>query len=560
VTTGASGSRADFYRGVDRRQRRGTAPRLIRRAHVSAAVATVAVLGVGLPTGLARMSQQSNALQVQGAVRNLWAVLFLCAGVLHIVRHRITGEARTGLRGVATLYFGAMIAVAGPIAPLLYQHTTEATLSPLTRAIAVLGCLLLLGRATRSAPVDTSTRPLRHFAVVLLVACGFIAIVMMLAQGGRTVDAADRTWFVIECGLTLLWLLCLLSNKRGAGTRPDASGAWMSVCLLLMAVAEALRAASFAAPGAVQFYSTGLQLAVGVIVLFNAAADAMAIVSADSSRMLLLSGAVHDAERQLGDDADVDQARRHDARSVLASLRAATLVLDRYDAELDQGSRAELLGSFGAELHRLERVIDDRVAVELQEFHLHNVVHAVVAETGAVDIPEALTPIAVRGRAAELTGLVSSVVQTLARRSTSGRVQLRVKRSTSGVQLVCHCACDPKEGPSADVASAANLRLKLAQRLMRAQGGDVVLHERWEGSVSVVFWLRPAVREIATDHRVEVVEPIDDADLVPVDQDPAPLSDLPRQEHHHGRPRHVIMSNDKVDRDATISRYEAKPT
>jgi hypothetical protein len=309
---------------------------------------------------------------------------------------------------------------------------------------------------------------------------------VVLAQTDNPVDAGRIGWFGIECGLALCWLLAAAVANTTAGGERTVSYTYMSACLLLLATAEGLRALTALGHSEAQFFATGLQLLAGVLVLVNAVADLMGDVAAESARTLVLSRTVQDAERLLTRDERNERARRHDARSVLAALRTASMVLDRYDETLDRAERAQLLGSFTHELAHLESVIETRSDAGADEFPVTAIVEALGNDRVVIegDLPSTH----VRGHATELSALVASTVDLLRRGAPDTAVGVRVSRSTSGVQI--RCTSRHEQRPADDDTSALNLRLQLAKRVLREQGGDIASSTRWDGTVSVVFWLQ----------------------------------------------------------------------
>jgi hypothetical protein len=436
----------------------------------------------------------------------MWSIMFLATGVLHLVRWRVTGETRAGIRGAATVCLGALAAPTAAIAPMLSSSASTAALTPLSRTVAVVACLSLLARAVHAPAIDTKARPLRALVVTLLGAWAFIAAMLMLADRHRAVDAGNHGWFAIELAMTTGWLLCSIAAARRAAADRNVSLGWLAVATTLMAVAELCRGLAFVVTPQLQYISTGIQLIAALVVLLNAVTELTTLLSAESRLVHLLTGTVRYTERQLTEDEQADSRRRHDARAVLAALRAASMVLDRYDDTLDHEARAELLGSFTSELQRLEQMIERRTDAPLEIFSLDTVLQPALASLTDVVVDADLSPARVQGRPDELAGLVQSVVSTLGRRAAFSRVRVRVTRSTSGVQVACEATAGamPRVRDTDD-DSAGKLRLQIARRIMREQGGDVVVNERWDGSMSVVLWLRPA-REVPSSG-----SPIDNA-------------------------------------------------
>jgi len=484
---------ATAYRGDDRRSRHQPAARTVHRSHVLALVATILAGGALLPLGLAAMPMV-QALHAQGALRATWSLLFLTGGVLHLVRWRVTGESRAGLRGAGTVALGALTAPTTAIAPMLSGTAATSALSPVSRTVAVVACLALLTRAVGSPEIDTKARPLRALVTTLVASWAFIAAMIVLSEKHDAIDAGSHGWFAVELAMASGWLLVAVAAARQATRARSASLTWMTTACVLMGCAEATRAVAFVANPGWQFAGTGLQLVAAGLVLVNAATDLTVLISAESRLVHTLSGAVRDTEQQLSADERIESARRHDARAVLAALRTSSLVLDRYDASLDAATRAELLASFGAELSRLEDMIDRRSETQLEAFPVDSVVGPAVRSAAPDALVDELPSFRVYGRAMELRGLVENVLSTLGREAPVSQVRLRVTRSTSGVQIVCEstAATTASDSHAGDDVSARNLRLQVARRMMREQGGDVVVTEGWDGKVTVALWLRQA--------------------------------------------------------------------
>lgn len=489
------------YRGGDRRSRNVPVARSIGRSHVLVVAAAILAGGALLPLGLAAMPPV-EALHAQGALRVTWSLLFLTGGVLHLVRSRVTGETRSGLRGAGAVALGALSAPTTAIAPMLSASASTSALSPISRGVAVVACLALLTRAAGSPEIDTTTRPLRALVVTLVGSWAFIAAMIALSVERGDVNAGAKGWFAIELAMVAGWLLCAAASGRRAARERKASYIWMTTACVLMACAEATRALAFVSNPDWQFAATGIQLVAATLVLANAATDLTMLISAESRLVQTLSGAVRDTEQQLSADERAESSRRHEARAVLAALRTSSLVLDRYDASLDAQTRAELLSSFSAELSRLEQMIDRRSEAPLEAFALDSVIGPAVRSVNSATVMGDLPSVRVYGRSIELRGLVDSVLTTLARQSADDRVSVRVTRSTSGVQIVCDAVGAASDGGTpagTDDVSARNLRLQLAKRMMREQGGDVVVSEGWDGKLSVALWLRPAPERVESE-------------------------------------------------------------
>jgi hypothetical protein len=542
----------NIYRGADRRQRSADGRGDVRRVEMMGVAGALILIGVLVPSLLATITARSSALHLQAALRMISASFFLCSGVLNLVRWRVTGETRTGLRGGGTLCLGLFTLPASALGPLLHRSTTEIALAPIMRTVAVCACLSLLTRAILSPDVDSRVRPLRVLSWTVGVATTVIVGLTVLAHLRRLADPGAGAWSGIESAMAICWVLCALPPLIRGLRRRQATFVWMGSALLLMAGAETLRALSFVGHFDAQFYGTGIQLLVGTIALVNAAKDLAVVFSADGNHMLLLAGTVHDTQRRLSVEDEAASVRRHDARTVLASLKAASTVLERYDATLDVRKKAELRSSLTQELGRLENMIDGRPEQQLQAFRLDDVLTRPLASLG-VPVAAELTPAWAMGRPDELIALLQSVVTTLGRRSPGQPVRIRTARTLGGVLVICEAEANPDTagrpgGRTPDDDAVTQLRLQLARRLLREQHGELVVRERRDGCATVTMWLEAAPTELRED-AVEAADVLDDDPEVAAAQEhPTRLTELARQQDHE------ICDSRRVVRDQDLRR------
>ena len=303
---------------------------------------------MAFPTLLDRLISDATLTSVTNALRAIWAMLFMGAGLLRLVRWTLTGEARTGLLGSATLVFGLLSAPTAILAVLIKDTRPEAALAPVGRIVAVAVTLWLLGRAIRSPAVDARVRPLRVVLIYVPLAWGVFAVAAVASHVVSPMDLSGNVWLTLECVLAAGWLGCSVTFWARAIQRSDASLVWTATALLIMTGAEITRGFAFVTDERIALYSTALQLVTGAIVLANATADLSAVLSADGTQMLSLSGALLRHERFLADAAVHDQLRRHDARSMMTALKVAALTLDRYDERIDSETKRRCDGPSSA--------------------------------------------------------------------------------------------------------------------------------------------------------------------------------------------------------------------
>jgi signal transduction histidine kinase len=532
------------YVGIDRRRDRSTTRPAIDPREIAAFVVLLTLVGLGLPSLLSNLPSIDAAMHAQSALRTTWSVLFVCAGLFRLVRWRLTGETPMALLGVAMVSFGLLSAPTAAFAQLIHDSQRDIILSPVTRAVAVTAFLITLGRSFRSAPVDARVSPKRSLVLTLLLATGAIAIAIATAQLGAPIALPDSCWMAIGISDTVAWLALFgVAVSRGIRQK-NASYVWTSLGLLTLATAEMLHALAFVGPAGIAFYSTCLHVVAGAVALTNSAADLGLVFSAEGNRMLSLSGALYEAEELRTEEEQFQEERLHDARSVIAALKAASITLDRYDERLDHAVKHSLRTSLVSELARLERVIDGRRTEPLQSFRLDVALGPVLTaerENGLV-ITNKLGSVKALGQPLEIATVVQNLLVNARRyapgstvrisaTSSNGRVQVLVEDRGPGVDPTQHelvfqrgyrCQEDGEKG--------SGLGLYLARRLMREQGGEIVLRSRDGGGASFVLTLRAASRIDQSKNGLEVVQPLDGVKEGLSDEGHgAALARLPRQ-------------------------------
>jgi signal transduction histidine kinase len=557
VQNGGSTAPAATYIGVDRRQARSASRRDIKPAEISFFIGALILVGVALPTALTGLPSLDTAEHAQAALRSTWAMLFVCAGLFRLVRWRLTGEASTALLGSGMLCFGLLSAPTAALAPLIQSNSTDITLSPITRAVAVTVFVTTLGRSFWCAPVDARVQPGHTIARLLASGAGVLAIVIAAAGLHARVTMPGYGWMSLDLVLTACWLvLAAVAVTRGVRQR-SASHVWIGTGLFVMSGAEFLHAVAFVGPLYLAFFGTCLQVVVGGIALTNSAADLGLVFSADGNRLLSLSGALHEAEQMLTEEEQEQEERLHDARSVIAALKAASITLDRYDERLDTEVKHSLRSSLVSELARLERVIDGRRREPLQAFRLDVALGPVLTaerENGLV-ITNKLGSVKALGRPLELATVVQNLlvnarryapgsVVRISATSSGGRVQILVEDRGPGVDPTQHemifqrgYRCRP------EAAGGSGLGLYLARRLMREQDGEIVLRERPGGGASFVLSLQAASGVQQPKSGLEVSNSVDASVERATDEgNGATVTHLPRQRHHNARGGRVVAA------------------
>ena len=564
VQHGGTTAAAPAYVGVDRRQARAGTRTAVRAGEMAVFCAALALVGIALPALLSGLPSFDAAEHAQAALRTTWSILFVCAGLFRLVRWRLTGETETALLGAGMFCFGLLCAPTAALAPLIHASQPEISLSPATRAIAVTVFLVALTRSFRSAPVDARVRPLRTISRMLTIGVLALASVIALGSVGSTEAVPTAAWVAVGAVQAVCWLaLAVIASIRGI-RQQSASHIWLGLGLLLMATAEILHALAIVGPFSLAFFGTCLQVVVGGIALANSAADLGVVFSAEGNRLLSLSGALHEAEQMRTEEEHEQEERLHDARSVIAALKAASITLDRYDERLDTSVKHSLRSSLVSELARLERVIDGRRKEPLQAFRLDVALGPVLTaerENGLV-ITNKLGSVKALGRPVELATVLQNLlvnarryapgsVVRISATSSGGRVQILVEDRGPGVDATQHelvfqrgYRCSP------DNADGSGLGLYLARRLMREQDGEIVLRERTGGGASFVLSLQGPSGAQQPKGRIEVRNSVNVAVEGTADErDGASVTRLPRQRDNDAGSGHTdgVVRDNKVN-------------
>jgi signal transduction histidine kinase len=494
------------YVGVDRRQRRPVSLPRVRRRELGWFALALLIVGFAIPTALAATDFET-AVHAQTVLRMVWAMLFVSAGVLRLVRWRLTGESRIGLIGCGLFSYGVLASSTPTLGALLHGDDREVWLSPETRTVAALVLLTLLARAFLSQPVDAGLRPFREIAVGLTAAYGTIAVFVSAFRTGHPITLPASGWFVIGGLLSLAWLATATWALTQGFRDDNASMVWIGLGLTVLAAAQLLHALALVATTNTAFYGTGLNLVVAAIAAGNAARDLSASLSRDGTALLHMRDTLERTERLLSAEEQQQHDRLHDARSLIAALKMASLTLDRYDERLEQAVKHRLRSSLITELSRLEEVIDGRRRVPLEVFQLDGALTPLVTAERAAGtvIRSSLRSVRVLGRPVELATVVQQLLTDARRRAPSHAVRLFAVRTPDGVQLVIEDRAPgmrPEDREQvfhrdfqAGAEASDGLGLYLARRLMREQGGDITFEERHGGGSRFVLSLLAAPDE-----------------------------------------------------------------
>jgi signal transduction histidine kinase len=494
------------YVGSDRRHRIPPSRRELRHTHVVALAATVFTVGLALPVLLASTTNLHTIQLVHMVTRSAASGVFVGAGLLQLVRWKLTGEATSATRGAAALVFGALLGVSGYAAPLIHEHTQLVANAGLPRALAVAATLPLFSAALRFPPVVSTLRPTRLVAAPFLGAAALTLVAIALHAQGVAFDWTTGGWQLIEIVAAGGWGLLAGAYLRSGYAQHQVRDIWAGGALGVMCLSELLRA------GAIdQLYPFGvaaaaLQLIAAVVIGLNAAAELQQVNAMQGSQLLQANRRLYDAEQHLAEARSRQQERAHDARAALTAVRAATATLMRYREHIDDGARSSLEHALEAELVRLVDLVDprERPATAGVPFSVAEAISPVIAAQRAVGtkIHTSVRNVTALGRASDLAQVLQSLLVNarlyapgsavdVTAASHDDRVVLRVEDRGPGVPAVDRDRIFGRgeRGAKSGQIDGDGLGLYIAERLVRGMGGDIEVQVRPGGGASFVVTL-----------------------------------------------------------------------
>ncbi len=268
----------------------------------------------------------------------------------------------------------------------------------------------------------------------------------------------------------------------------------LAVLLGLLAGVEAARAAALTGEMAWAVSAAVLLLGAGVVALSDATFDLRSALAFSDDRVVGLS-------LTLADRVDERDQLRHDARTAIAALQAASHVLHVQGDALDAGTRADLASAVTSELARLAHLIAPASAPARTRFEVADVVGPVVATVTAtgLGVRWVASSSSAVGDPRGLATVLHALLVNAERHAGTGPVDVWVQRTVGphGGGVTVHVA-DRGPGMSSQVRSRALVRagrapeeggrgLPAACDLMVAMGGGLELRARAGGGTEVVL-------------------------------------------------------------------------
>jgi signal transduction histidine kinase len=347
---------------------------------------------------------QDGVGQIESALTHGQAAILFGAASLGLLSGRWVARTSVGFACSALLVLAFAGAISGTVG--------QAGLIPvLYTAGAALAVVMLLGAAGAPEVDDRESfwRLLNRESgpTALLALVALTPVVDALLVAGTTMPALAR--MILSALLAAGWLAVAITVLRL--DRPQLK--WLPAVLVILAVEAVVRAFGGSWSES-PLIATGLKALAGSFALVGAGMAArVALVSTTNGMTSMLQdlSAMQDEDsRRRAEESE----RLHEVRSVLAGLQAATGSLRKYEDTIDPEMRRRLEDAVGAELHRLNHLIDPHTPAVPGDIDLDLeavVMPVVVAEReqGLV-ITTDLKDIRVQGNTAEIATLVSDLL------------------------------------------------------------------------------------------------------------------------------------------------------
>jgi signal transduction histidine kinase len=446
-----------------------------------AVAATVAVVLAGSAAPL--LLPPEGVQQIESALTHGQAAILFGAASLGLLSGRWAARTSVGFACSALLVLAFAGAISGTVGqtgfiPVVYTGG------------AALAVVLLLGAAAAPEVDDLASfrrllnRESGPTALLALVALTPVVDAVLVA--GMTMPAPDQ--MVLSTLVAAGWLAAALKVVRL--DRPRLK--WLPAVLVILAAEAVVRGFGAMWPEAV-LVAIGLKALAGSFALVGAgmAARVALVSTTDGMTSMLqdLSAMQDEDSRRRAEESE----RLHEVRSVLAGLHAATGSLRKYEDSIDPDVRRRLEDAVGAELTRLNHLIDPRLPEVAVDLDLEAVVMSVVLaerEQGLV-ITTDLANVTVQGTAAEIATLVSDLLVNarvhapgsavrLTARVDVGVVTLSVRDWGPGLSAIEAARVFERSfrgaRPIAEGVPGSGLGLHNARKLARRMQGDLQVH------------------------------------------------------------------------------------
>jgi two-component system, OmpR family, sensor kinase len=523
------------YRGPDRRRSAPSSRSLIPVKWPVLALVGAASLAVLGETALRGVGLAGGLKPVADSLGVLATALFFGAGMLRYARWRVTGEAYMAANSASLLVFALAAFPLAVATRAIHTATPVNALASLSRLVAAIAVALILVPALRAAQVDSRLRPRRLAGYGLAaVVAAFAPLAGSIAIGEPRLVTSVRASAVLDLLAAGLWAVLAILCARAGSKRRSSSTTWSAAALALLALSALMRASSHPGDTSWLVGAAVLTAAAALVAVVNATTDVREALTSEGIALLTATGALAEAERLLEGVEARRQELVHDARSMIATLRAASTTLDVHAEQLDANTTRQLRAAMDDELERLGRLIGGSTGGPPRPFAVAAALGPVIAtlRNEGLELEDRLDRSWAEGQPDDLAEVVHNLLANARRHAPGSRVRVRCQGAGDTVRIYIE---DRGPGIPAEVmprifergvsrcpGGGEGLGLHVAARLVRAQGGNLDASVRPGGGASFMVSLRAApTPAIGRAGSLVAAEPIEDLFEVGQAQHPA---------------------------------------
>lgn len=512
------------YAGMDRRQRPLAALGPPSGQVFTVVSASLLIGGLAVPFALGHVTALTTSQMTFVMFRVVAALLLLAAGLMNLIRWRMTGEAALALTGSAVVLYGTL----GVLPPLLRSMLPAGHLSVLRLANATL-VIALLAYAMRCPQVSSRVRP-SHILVsgLALTAAVLVALDRHLVPASVLTNARFPAY--AATALTAAWLLLGAAAFALGRRREQARLSWLGLTVIALAFSESALAASFSHPGSWLVASGSLRTLAGAVWCFAAGRELLVVMADQGESLLRLDDRLNHAMARLDAAQARDEERSHDARAALCAVQSAISTLTGFYERLETETRSQLEQAVESELMRLRRLLDDPGTSDFEFFDLASAIQPVITSYRSLGMSIDLQSGSfcwVHGRPADTATVVQTLLENARRHAPGSPVTVRTSRVDGGVVLAVE-----DRGPGVPVVErtaifnrgvrgqraqrspGSGLGLFIASRLMHEQLGDITVRDGLDGGACFMLTFAPAQMQ-RVSHAVDDVIAAQPARLTP---------------------------------------------
>jgi signal transduction histidine kinase len=464
--------------------------RASRRLRLTVA-SVVAIYGLLVPTAVAELLGSDQLVPAANIATIVSAVLFAQAGLLFLLRWRLSGDARSCRLGVGALVYGFFVApltqgfgLAG------FDTVHHAAGQAIAQSVVGIVAALVVVRAAVSDPVDSRLRPARAMvwaATVLAAACSAGYLVQRLV--GMSFQPAVAS---VAAGLAAVaWFASAVSMARRDRRPVTARTTILAASLAVMGLGSGWWVVAMYVPVPFGLDASALAMAAGTLLAGAAGYALLLTLSHRHATAFRLQSLLRTMEQVHA----WEEERVHDARSALQAVQAAVTALTRYRERLDEDARTNLELAVDAEMRRLAGLMASSAAGKgasrCEPFDVTVPVRAVVAAAALSADVRLETPTGrceAVGNADDTARVLENLLDNARRYAVGTPIVVRVRPDGATVALSVAdggpgIPDSERElvftrggrGRAARRVDGSGLGLFAARRLMEDQGGSLVV-------------------------------------------------------------------------------------